>query len=276
MKIKIAIILFVLLSLGAKSQSDDLGIFLGASYYTGDLNPYGHFNQNTNPALGLVYRHNTRDNRMSFRLHGMYGKIEGYDHQSKNEFRKNRDLNFSSEIFELGAIWEVNFFEYELGNTSRNYFSPFLFMGVAYYHFDPHGLLNDDWYELQPLGTEGQNTTANSNDYYKLNQFSVPLGIGIKMNLSRTVGVAFEYGVRKTFTDYLDDVSKKYVNPDVLTNESGQLTSYFADRSYQQTGDRNIGTNRGTSELKDWYYFAGVSIRILINKATECGTNFRY
>jgi hypothetical protein len=275
MKIGITLLFFVLTTFGARSQSDDLGVFLGASYYTGDLNPYGHFNQNTNPAIGLVYRHNTREQRISYRLHAMYGKIEGYDHQSTNDFRKNRDLNFSSEIFEAAFLWEINFFKYELGNLNRNYFSPYLFMGIAYYHFDPHALANDNWYELQPLGTEGQNTSANSDDYYQLNQFSVPLGIGIKMNISKSIGIAIEYGVRKTFTDYLDDVSKKYVDPSVLEAESGPLTNTFADRSYQQIGDRNIATNRGESELNDWYYFAGITVNFVINRATECGTNFR-
>lgn len=258
----------------AKAQNDEIGVFLGASYYTGDLNPYGHFNQNTNPALGLVYRRTSREMRYAFRLHGMYGKIEGYDHQSSNRFRQNRNLNFSSTILEAAAIMEVNFFKYELGNTRRFYFSPYVFYGLAYFHHDPHGLYEGDWYELQPLGTEGQNTSANSDDYYKLNQFSVPFGIGIKMNISENIGLAFEYGIRKTFTDYLDDASKKYVNPSILEAESGQLTQFFADRSYSEIGDRNIGVNRGITEANDWYYFAGVTISFIINSTTECESNF--
>lgn len=274
MKRLLFIIILALLSQLTQAQNDEIGVFLGGSYYTGDLNPYGHFNQNTNPAIGLVYRRTSREKRYAFRLHGMYGQIEGYDFQSDNGFRRNRNLNFSSTILEAAAIMEVNFFKYELGNTNRDYFSPYLFFGLAYYHHDPHGEFDGDWYELQPLGTEGQNTSANPDDYYKLNQFSVPLGIGVKMNISETIGLAFEYGVRKTFTDYLDDVSKKYVNPSTLEAESGQLTQFFADRSIEQIGDRNIGVNRGVSEANDWYYFAGVTVSFIINRVGECEGNF--
>lgn len=275
MKSVLIITLFTLFISYGNAQNDEIGIFLGSSYYTGDLNPYGHFNQNTNPALGIVYRRTSREMRYAFRLHAKYGKIEGYDHQSDDLFRMNRNLNFSSNIYEIGAIWEINFFKYELGNTHRYFFSPFIFFGGAYFHHNPHGLAGDDWFELQPLGTEGQNTSTNPDDYYKLNQISIPFGIGVKMNVSERIGLAFEYGVRKTFTDYLDDVSKKYVSPTVLTGESGPLTQYFSDRSYSQIGDQNIGVNRGISELKDWYYFAGVTISFILNSPTECQTNFR-
>lgn len=269
-----SILLIFATTLG-NAQNDEIGIFLGASYYTGDLNPYQHFNQNTNPALGIIYRKTSRERRYAFRLHGMYGKIEGYDHQSKNEFRFNRNLNFSSTILEAAAIMEVNFVKYELGNIKRDYISPFLFFGAAYFHHDPHGFSDGDWYELQPLGTEGQNTSANSDSYYKLNQFSIPLGIGLKMNISENIGLAFEFGVRKTFTDYLDDVSKKYVNPSTLEAESGPLTQYFADQSYQQIGDQNIGVNRGNTTANDWYYFSGVSVTFILNRTSECESNFR-
>lgn len=264
------IICFFVASVFSLAQSDELGIFVGASYYTGDLNPNQHFNQNTNPAAGLIYRRTSRGFRYAYRVHAMYGKIEGYDHQSKNDFLVNRNLNFSSEIFEVGAIWEVNFTKYELGNIKRRYISPFLFLGVSYFHFNPKAYYQNEWLELQPLGTEGQNTTVNSSDYYNLNQFAIPFGIGLKMNVSQRLGLAFEYGVRKTFTDYLDDVSKKYVDPGVLAEESGALTLQLADRSYNQIGDRNIGVNRGISELSDWYFFAGVSATFILYRPDEC------
>ena len=264
------IILLLITSTISFTQSDELGVFLGASYYTGDLNPKQHFNQNTNPAAGLIYRRTSRGFRYAYRLHAMYGKIEGYDHQSNSDFLVNRNLNFSSEIFEVGAIWEVNFKKYELGNVKRRYISPFLFLGVSYFHFNPKAYYQNEWLELQPLGTEGQNTTVNSSDYYSLNQFAIPFGIGLKMNVSKRLGLAFEYGVRKTFTDYLDDVSKKYVDPGVLAEESGSLTVDLADRSYNQIGDRNIGVNRGVSELSDWYFFAGVSATFILYRPDEC------
>lgn len=261
-------------SIGLYSQNDEIGVFLGASYYTGDLNPYQHFNKGTSPAIGLTYRRTTRGKRYAFRLHGMYGKIGADDSQNKIDIYKNRNLNFTSEIFEAAAMMEVNFFKYELGNTRRDYFSPFLFGGIAYFYHNPKASLNGDLFELQPLGTEGQNTSANSEDYYGLYQFSVPFGIGIKMNVSSKLGLAFEYGVRKTFTDYLDDASKKYVDPNILSSEGGSLSRQLADRSIEQIGDRNIGVNRGITEANDWYYFAGVTMTFIINSPSPCDNRF--
>ena len=74
--------------------------------------------------------------------------------------------------------------------------------------FDNDGnLTNNEWLDLQPLGTEGQYSSQYpEKDPYQLIQFAIPVGIGFKVSLSEKFSMAIEYGLRKTFTDYIDDV----------------------------------------------------------------------
>ena len=272
------IILYLLISFAGTisfSQSQEFGLFLGSSYYLGDLNPNIHVGKNNNPALGLIYRMNHINNRYSLRLHFMYGEVEAYDFQSEDDWQKNRNLDFSSNIFELGAIFEVNLWQYELGNMNRNQYSPFLFVGIAGFNFKPKGYLGETWYELQPLGTEGQGTSLSEEEPYKMNQIAIPMGIGYKSNITESMSFSIEWGARLLFTDYLDDVSGNYVDPTVLANESGVLTPELADRSLEQLDGNNVGANRGNSSLNDWYFFTGFTLTYSFGKRTECGSLFR-
>ena len=258
------------------SQSEEFGLWVGTSFYLGDLNPSPNknFHKNINPALGIIYKRNHRNLRYSYRLHFMYGKVEAYDFQSEDPWQQNRSLNFQTTILELGAIIEVNFVKYKVGEMNKLNQTPFLFFGLAGYNFKPKGLYNDSWYNLQALSTEGQETSLNTTKKYKLNQLAIPIGIGYKVNVSKNLSFAFEAGARLLFTDYLDDVSKKYVDPGVLAEEAGILSPILADKSNNQIGDRNVGHERGNSELKDWYFFSGLTFTYTFNKKSECEQRF--
>ncbi len=257
------------------SQSEEFAMFFGSSYYIGDLNPNKHFDQNTNPSIGIMYKRNDINMRYAYRLHFMYGKIEAYDIQADDPWQQNRNLNFSSTVLELAAIVEVNFMKYRAGQLTKLNQTPYLFFGIAGYNFKPKGLYNDSWYDLQALGTEGQGTSENSSKPYKLNQLALPVGIGFKKNLNKNWAFGIEYGARILFTDFLDDISGKYADPTVLADESGILTPILADRSYQQDYNNNIGADRGNSLLKDWYFFAGITLSYSFNKGDECTNAFR-
>ncbi len=77
---------------------------------------------------------------------------------------------------------------------------------------------------------------------YNLFQFSIPFGGGIKFRVSDHIVVAYEIGMRKTFTDYLDDVSTRYVDQAILLNERGPGAVAMAFR-----GDEGEGINLGLS-----------------------------
>ena len=70
---------------------------------------------------------------------------------------------------------------------------------------------------------------------------------------------------RKTFTDYLDDVSSIYVDQNVLMQAKGAKAVEMAYRGDEIPGGLpypNHGDKRGTPSEMDWYYFFGVNFEI--------------
>ena len=242
----------------------EIGVLLGASYYLGDLNTT-HFNQSS-AAAGLVIRKNI-DKRFAYKAELMYLNLRSDERDSKDTISTTRGLHFKSPVYELSGQIEFNFLPYDPGNPLYTW-TPFVYAGASLFNFNPQGEnANGEWVDLQPLGTEGQGTTLpNTDSKYSLIQFAAALGGGVKIAVSNTFNIIFEYSTRKTFTDYLDDVSGNYVsttptewsdNPDVL---------YFSDPS-----DRvyPFGKERGNPNKKDWYSFAGVTLSFKLGNKTK-------
>ena len=236
----------------------ELGLYGGVSYYLGDLNPGKQFFM-VRPGVGLVYRFNP-SRRFSWQFHGIYSSVQAYDSLSNNAYQVNRNLSFRSRIIEVAGSLQFNFFDYEIGNTETPA-TPYIFAGIALYNFNPTAEMNGDWVELRPLGTEGQGSGLKSAPKpYSLLGVSIPFGMGFKFHAMGRLGVSVEWGMRKTYTDYLDDVSTTYVQQDVLYAHKGLNSALFADRSIVNPGDSNINRQRGNSTTNDWYSFAGVTL----------------
>jgi len=262
-------IMYVPKPMSVKASSGEVGIFLGGSYYTGDLNPSGHFNRFTRPAVGVLYRLNFNP-RMSVKAIISYGTITADDAYAKEESQRNRNLSFKSKLYELAVEGEFNFLPYATGSKKLAITTPYVFAGVAVFHFDPQGYYQDRWYNLQQLGTEGQGTSFTNSKTYSLTQFSIPFGVGVKINTAKLIGINFEWGLRKTFTDYLDDVSGSYVDPVLLASEKGNAAAALSDRSLVKEGGSDVGRQRGNSFTKDWYSFAGVIITFKLKGQERC------
>ena len=263
---------FVFLCVNANAQYAELGFTLGTSYYIGDLNPYTHYPKNTHIAGGVVFRYSF-NKRYTMKLNLLYGQLEASDANSSSEVQLQRNLSFRSSLLEFGATLEVNFFEYEIGDD-KHWITPYMFAGLAYYRFNPQAKIDDSWFDLQPLGTEGQGTSARpGSEFYSLNQVSIPFGIGLKVSPSDRIGLAIEWGYRRTYTDYLDDVSGTYVDSDVLAFENGPLSAELADRSISPDGEPLDNTNaqRGDSNTRDWYIYSGVMLTYKLgSKFQQC------
>ncbi len=240
-------------------RQHEMGILIGGSYYIGDLNPGKHFNM-AQPAFGAFYRF-TPNYRYAFRGGVNFGEIRGDDSQSDNIDQIQRNLNFKSQITEFNVLAEFNFLEYRISNDKFK-FTTFLFLGIDVFNFKPRAEINNNWVDLQPLRTEGQTKK------YKLTQVAIPFGVGVKMNVSKQVGIGLEWGPRKTFTDYLDDVSGTY--PDIIANPfKSELAKKLSDRS--KNAGSNINEQRGNPRTKDWYIFFGVSLNVKLNpKPAPC------
>ncbi|MBX7093558.1 MAG: hypothetical protein K1X56_02470 [Flavobacteriales bacterium] len=259
-------ILLLSLSYGTSLAQYEIGITGGGSYYIGDLNPYKHFNQLH--ASGGIFLRNNLNRRFAWRLSATYGMVSGADSLSSNPNLASRNLSFRSRIIEIGPIVEMTFVKFSLGNITDESATLYLFTGLMYFNMNPQGKLNDNWVDLQSLGTEGQGSSLNSKKEYSLNQLSIPFGIGMKGNISKRICIGLEYGIRKTFTDYLDDVSGYYVDPTDLARENGPLSAHFANQS--SDGRSLSGTLRGNPNNKDWYAYLGGSISVRLGKTNKC------
>lgn len=271
--------LFVLIAVsivGVNAQSSEIGIAGGVSFYMGDLNPDGVF-RGSKPAGGLIYRYNI-NKRLAVKATALFGSMAAEDRDFGNV---ERNLSFTSSLSEVSAQFEVNFLKL-YNEKGKNCVAPYLFVGVAVFSFNPRTELNGKWYDLQALGTEGQDlnvTDTNGIRYdqrrYSLTNFSIPFGLGFRVNFLRFYSVGIEWGFRKTFTDYIDDVSGNYVGRDLFIENRSQLIADLADRtlSTKEVAGETVpdyhkaGSARGTSKAKDWYSFATLNFTFKITDA---------
>ena len=246
--------------------NQEFGILGGAGYYIGDMNPT-HFN-NSRIAGGITYRKNF-DRRFSFKSSALYTNVYADDKNSNDAIKENRNLHFKSDIIELSGQIEFNFLPYETGNSLYSW-TPFIFTGVSIFNYNPKAEASDgQWYNLQELGTEGQETTSfQDRKKYSLTQLSIPFGGGVKIGVSDNFNIIFEYGLRKTFTDYIDDLSTTYAGiPSEFTNIAIEL----ADQSID--GPQLPGIARGDETNKDWYSFSGITLSFRLQGNTK-GCNY--
>lgn len=198
-----------------------------------------------------------------------YGILKGDDATTDEYHRNNRNLHFRSSIVEFGTQLEYSIIREKEGHRYRlrkvrglkGYLTnTYFFAGVAGFWFNPKAKSEIDgkWHALQPLGTEGQGLVE-TREKYKRVQVAIPYGIGIKVGLNRNWSLGLEYGIRKTFTDYLDDVSTTYYDNDLLRNARGDVAAELADPSLSRhDGVYNLtGPNqqRGDAKDKDAYMF---------------------
>jgi hypothetical protein len=94
------------------------------------------------------------------------------------------------------------------------------------------------------------------------------LGGGIKFTINPVLTLAIEVGYRKTFTDYIDDVSTTFIDAQVLQNHKGTQSVDLAFRTDElpnaSGGYPASGSQRGDPRFNDWYTFYTTSLRITL------------
>ena len=244
-----------------------IGIEIGGANYHGDL-AAEIVPSETNFMFGFFgKRNNSRNYSMSLGFN--YGRISGTDKNFENYHWRN--LEFYSDIYELSWQHEVNFRTYGV-NVHDHRGTPYLFTGISMFMFNPKVKVGDSEIELRKLGTEGQNMSGGPKKY-KLIQPAMILGMGYKYNLSQKLEIGLKVGFRKTWTDYLDDVSQQYPDYATLEAENGLATANFSHREVE-LGFEPVrdGTMRGDPSLKDWYVFGGVTFAFRIMGRGVCPT----
>jgi hypothetical protein len=254
-----AFALFSVLLTGA--QSLHVGGFAGISNYQGDLTDKFYGSKMIRPALGVGLEYEFSD-RFSLRSSFTYGRVAGDDKKNGKEL-KPRNLNFATNIIELGLTGE-----FRLLNMSELSWTPYLMAGIAFFNFDPYTEdAAGNKVFLKPLSTEGQGLTGYPDKKpYSNTQFAIPFGGGIKYQINETIGIAFETGIRKLFTDYLDDVSTTFADEADLLAARGQKAVDLSYRADEVEGGNPVypgkGSQRGNPKLNDWYYFSGLRVTV--------------
>lgn len=273
-------ILFLLSETGIVSAQSGhtLGFSIGGANFLGDLggaNAIGRpFIKDleyklTRPSFSLYYKYNVNE-FVAFRVGAMFTELIGDDKltygTSTNQdafYRRYRNLNFKSPLLSLEGMAELNLYKYIPGSMDEGRFAPFICGGLGGFWFSPRtrDKINGQNVKLQPLGTEGQGMPGYS-DYYKLFALQLIGGIGMKFNAGERLGITLQANYHHTFTDYIDDVSTVYVNPDDIDNykpENAELIKQLADRSPEFDPARIYGYittptyQRGDSKDKDQF-----------------------
>jgi len=225
-------------SVGTSNFLGDLGGGKGAGkdYSPRDLN----FNQSrTAFAIGGRYKL-----QRSVNVAGKFSflNVRGDDAKAGDDFRKNRNLNFKSNIFELSARLEIGYQSTKRGgsrygirknygrmkNITQNLYG---FAGLGGFYFNPKGKTHDgNWVALKPLHTEGQGLPGGSKQYSNFS-ICIPVGAYYKITLNKIWSFGIEFCYRKTFSDYIDDVGGSYYDPAALTAAYGSQSAQMADPS---------------------------------------------
>jgi hypothetical protein len=273
-----------------KRQRVEYSLGFGATNFLGDLGGRDQVGTNfvqdfelkaTRYAASLGYRYQLgKDWYLKGNL--IYAKVSGADNLTEQPARSQRQLNFKSNIVELSAQLEYMLIKQKTGHLYRLRgvrgkswfrFEVYLLAGIGGIWYDPQGDKNGEWYRLAPLNTEGQGLPGGPDDYSGFTAV-VPYGIGIRRNLSggsrsRHFGswsISLELTMRKTFSDYIDDVSTSYYSdgdkdPSLIFDTGGENALYFHDPSGRyNNGGYGEAQQRGDDSDKDAYMLGIISI----------------
>ena len=220
-------------------------------------------------------------NAIALRLEGTFGRLQANDNVLEGvtdiaKERFNRNLNFRTNISEISLMGEFHplfiFVDWMSRDQDPPRTSPYLLAGVGYFSFNPQGNVDGRWVDLQPLSTEGQGFKEYPDrEVYKLKQMNIPLGVGVRYELSQFLTLRGEFVYRKLSTDYLDDVSTTYIDPSLFytyfSPDKADLASYMADRQIEKRS--NIGGKRGSPKQKDAYFTFNIKLGLTLGRERQ-------
>lgn len=182
MKNNLLLFLLIVFSQLVVAQSKtEFGVFLGTSYYQGDINKSKLF-YSPSMSYGIIVKYNF-NKHLSTSLKGIYGSLKGADADFNESYNSLRNASFSTKLIDLSALIEFNFLPYtSSGYIKKNNerFTPFIFVGIGSYFLFGSG------------GFE--------------NPITIPFGLGIKYNIFERLTFGLEWSYHKTFNDKIDGV----------------------------------------------------------------------
>ena len=249
----------------AQMRGWELGGWVGASNYFGDLNTNWRLNRlHLHGGIGARYNFN---DRLAFKLGINAGGLSASDSDSKNVYEQRRNLDFKSLLFDGTAQFEFNFLPYVHGDREL-WYTPYLFLGTSFYYFNPQTDYEGQTYNLRELGTEGQF----HGEEYNTTQGAIAYGFGFKTDLGYRWSINVELSGRKLFTDYLDDVSTTYIDASLFDNyfdeENAAVAKQIFNKSDEIDPDNAYGEKdiRGNPKHNDFYYSFNLKFSYRLSK----------
>jgi hypothetical protein len=239
------------------AQNFHFSVRAGLANYQGDLQAKA-ITMKKAKFLGSIGAHYDLTEHITARTYFSFSSLAA-DDKNGTATMKERNLNFATNLFE----WELSA-QYNFLTLNYNWCTPYVFAGIGFFNFKPYTYEGSGSKAyLQPLTTEGQGLPGGPKPY-KLTQLAIPIGLGALYAVSEDIRVGLEFGYRKTFTDYIDDVSGGYYDEAALFAARGQTA---VDLAYR--GDE-VGagayppekTPRGSAKYKDGYYYAALTVTI--------------
>ncbi len=253
------VFILVLLAQSSMAQKTELGFQAGVCNYWGDLAPMVQAKE-THPMAGLFARVNL-NHTWALRAELNRFTISGSDANFANN--QVRNLSFKNELNEAALVLEFNYLKYG-PQVLHEHFTSYLFLGVGVFTHNPQAYLNGVWYDLRNYRTE--------NVGYGTFGMAVPFGIGIKYMLNKRFAFESQLGFRKTFTDYLDDVSNVYPDIQARFSDGGLIGATLTDRSIEKYGVPQFknGYKRGDPGHNDWYMNLSIGLTMRLQTKGKC------
>lgn len=227
----------VVLQVGAAGFLGDLG---GRDQTGTDYSPVDLEFALTRPAISGGYRMKFNKN-VNWYSSLNYLVLAGDDKLTKDPYRNNRNLNFKTNVFELSTRIEFGISSFRrtgvyslkksLGRTSKRQALELIgFVGVGAFYFNPKGKnpVTGKYEKLHALHTEGQGLPGGPKQYKRL-AISLPVGLSLHYIIDKLWSVGLEFSYRKTFTDYIDDVSTTYYDKIALEDSYGETSALMSD-----------------------------------------------
>jgi hypothetical protein len=173
----------------------------------------------TKPSYSLYALANYRD-AIALRLEATFGQLQSYDSLLKKTDpsltgRYGRNLSFKTPINEIQLALEIHpFFFKRYDEGEAPYLSPYVIAGIGYFSYNPQAFIKGQWHALHPLHLEGQGFSEYPDRKpYSLHQLNIPVGAGLRYEVTPSLNLRLEIVHRILTTDYLDDVSDNYIDP---------------------------------------------------------------
>lgn len=261
-KLAIVITLMITGFCGWSQHTADLGVQLSAATYWGDIEKVD-YSKSITPVAGILGRWNF-NKRLSIRGQLLTGNLKANGIFSDANIAQSgtgsvtyaKDLtqafSFNRSIQTVETIFEFNFRNYKMGNLKKERYSPFVSLGVGVFYsraprvgtfiLDPGPTAGAPYYPYYPYYID--DFTKEKTNNTDASSFIIPIGMGMKFNITKNLGGVVELIVRKTFVDNIDNLDdpKRFQNPD-------PTKTTYPDKFAKNTWSNN-----------DWYATLSVSV----------------